>query len=215
MNTAPKAIGRTGVAHDRGVACTPLLDPGRWVEEHGDYLYRYALVRVRKPDAAEDLVQETFLSAIRNLERFAGQSSARSWLCGILEKVSDHFRTLTREAFDPRDVLHGPFNKGRRRREVLRARLLAHDAGPIEWKPEAQITEAEFWKILQDCLGKLPERIAAVFTLREMDELGSEEICRLLAISPSNLWVMLHRARTALRECLEMNWFTERSEGES
>jgi RNA polymerase sigma-70 factor, ECF subfamily len=73
---------------------------------------------------------------------------------------------------------------------------------------------AEFWETLRNCLSKLPERVADVFMLREMEEMETEQICRDLNISPSNLWVMLHRARMALRECLEMNWFKDpRQEG--
>jgi RNA polymerase sigma-70 factor (TIGR02943 family) len=202
--------GRTGAAPATATDSPPSLDPGRWVEEHGDCLYRYALVRVRKPDVAEDLVQETFLSAVRNLERFAGHSSVRSWLCGILKhKLGDHFRKLGREtSFTDLEFLKDECD------EKFSARgFWYHDTGPLAWKPEAveQITQAEFWQTLRDCLGKLPKRIAAVFTLREMDELETEEICRMLSISPNNLWVMLHRARMGLRECLEINWFAENS----
>jgi len=84
-----------------------------------------------------------------------------------------------------------------------------HMNGPREWKPEADevMHRDEFWKTMRDCLGKLPERVAAVFMMREMDEIESKEVCATLMISESNLWVMLHRARMALRECLAMNWF--------
>jgi len=84
-----------------------------------------------------------------------------------------------------------------------------HVKGPKEWKPEADevIHRAEFWQTMRDCLDKLPERIANVFMLREMEEVESKAICSMLSISESNLWVMLHRARMALRECLEINWF--------
>ena len=63
-------------------------DPNRWVDEHGDCLYRYALVRVRTPEVAEDLVQETLIVAVRSLEKFAGRSSERSFLVGILKTRS-------------------------------------------------------------------------------------------------------------------------------
>ena len=84
-----------------------------------------------------------------------------------------------------------------------------HMNGPKEWKPEADevMHRDEFWKTMRDCLGKLPERVATVFMMREMDEVESREICATLSISENNLWVMLHRARMALRECLAMNWF--------
>jgi RNA polymerase sigma-70 factor (ECF subfamily) len=60
-------------------------------------------------------------------------------------------------------------------------------------------------------LAKLPQRVADVFMLREMDEMETAQICDTLKVSPNNLWVMLHRARMALRECLEVNWFKEQS----
>ncbi len=159
------------------VTATAASDPSRWVDEHGDVLYRYALERVRKPDIAQDLVQETFLAAVRTIDRFRGGSTVRSWLCGILKhKICDYYR---------------------------------HMNGPKEWKPEADevMHRDEFWKTMRDCLAKLPERVATVFMMREMDEVESKEICATLSISDSNLWVMLHRARMALRECLAMNWF--------
>jgi RNA polymerase sigma-70 factor (ECF subfamily) len=72
---------------------------------------------------------------------------------------------------------------------------------------------AEFWQVMRDCLSKLPEKIRAVFTMREMDGVRSKDVCAILSISDSNLWVMLHRARMALRECLELNWFDTPAEG--
>jgi RNA polymerase sigma-70 factor (ECF subfamily) len=88
-----------------------------------------------------------------------------------------------------------------------------HDKGPKEWKPEADevVHRSEFWQVMHDCLAKLPQKIRDVFTMREMDDVPSKQICTILSIRDNNLWVMLHRARMALRECLEMNWFGTRS----
>ncbi len=210
MSTPPSPSSGPPAATAR--ATTP-LDPARWVDEHGDCLYRYALLRVRKPELAQDLVQETLLSAMRGLDRFAGQASERSWLCGILKhKICDHFRTLGREmSFTDLEFL-----KDECAEKFVGAGFWNHDRGPVEWKPDAEIVmdRAEFWQTLRGCLAKLPERVASVFMLREMDEIESKEICALLAISDSNLWVMLHRARMALRECLETNWFNPQRGGE-
>jgi len=181
-------------------------DPDRWVDEHGDCLFRYALVRVRRREVAEDLVQETLLAAIRSREKFAGQSSERSWLTGILKhKISDYFRKLGREtSFTDLESLADEFSE-----KFVPEGYWVHVKGPKEWKPESDevVHRAEFWQTMRHCLDKLPERIANVFMLREMDEDESKEICSMLSISESNLWVMLHRARMALRECLEINWF--------
>jgi RNA polymerase sigma-70 factor, ECF subfamily len=181
-------------------------NPERWVDEHGDPLFRYTLVRVRRREVAEDLVQETLLSAMRSREKFAGQSSERSWLFGILKhKINDYFRELGREtSFTDLESLAEEFSE-----KFVPEGYWVHVKGPKEWKPEADevLHRAEFWQTMRNCLDKLPERIANVFTLREMDEVESKEICSMLSISEGNLWVMLHRARMALRECLEINWF--------
>ncbi len=86
-----------------------------------------------------------------------------------------------------------------------------HSDAPQEWKPEPDVVmhRADFWLTMNSCLGKIPDRVAKVFMLREMDELSTKEICASLSITESNLWVMLHRARMALRECLEKNWFAK------
>src|SRR5437879_10288028 len=87
MSFQPGGIsgGIMKTAIEPGAPALAATDPAAWVDEHGDVLYRYALARVRKPDVAQDLVQETFLAAVRGHEKFAGQSSVRSWLCGILK----------------------------------------------------------------------------------------------------------------------------------
>jgi RNA polymerase sigma-70 factor (ECF subfamily) len=181
-------------------------DPDRWVDEHGDCLYRFALMRVRKEEVAEDLVQETLLVAVRTQERFGGRSSERSWLVGILKnKICDHFRKLGREtSFTDLEFLH----------DEQEDRFGAedhwiHKHAPSEWKPEGEeaMKRAEFWQALQAGLALLPERVAAVFTMREVDDIPSKEICATLQITEANLWVMLHRARMALRAHLESTFF--------
>lgn len=184
---------------------TPAVNPDRWVDEHGDCLYRYALVRVRTPEVAQDIVQEAFLAALRSHEKFAGRSSERSWLFGILKnKIVDYYRKLGREtSFTDMEFLSDEFS------EKFVDGGWIHSDAPKEWKPEADVVahRAEFWVIMRNCFGNLPDRIANVFMLREMEELSTKDICDTLAISESNLGVMLHRARMALRECLERNWF--------
>ena len=181
------------------------VNPDTWVDEHGDSLYRYALIRVRRPEVAEDLVQETLLAAVRTRAKFRGSSSERSWLYGILKnKIFDHFRKLAQEVsftdleFLEDEMSHKFIDQG-----------WNHALGPTEWKPgpEAALDRKEFWKTFDSCLRKLPPRVADVFMLREMEQMDTTQICEVLRISQNNLWVMLHRARMALRECLELNWF--------
>jgi RNA polymerase sigma-70 factor (TIGR02943 family) len=208
MSLQPGGIqgAMTKTAVERGTGKVAATDPERWVDEHGDVLYRYALVRVRKPEIAQDLVQETLLAAMRSYEKFAGQSSVRSWLCGILKhKLGDYFRKLGREtSFTDLEFLADEYSE-----KFVPEGYWVHMNGPKEWKPEVDevMHRDEFWKVMRECLGRLPDRVATVFMMREMDEIESKEICATLSISENNLWVMLHRARMALRECLEMNWF--------
>jgi len=185
-------------------------DFSAWVDQHGDYLYKYAMFRLRDGSAAEDCVQETFLAALKAYRGFEGRGSERTWLVGILKhKVTDHFRRITREApigeTEDETFEHNEFFT---RTDEWTNHWNA-DHAPSEWHatPAELIERTEFWKVLNDCLSPLPQRTASAFTLREVDGLSSEEICEVLSISVNNLWVILHRARLHLRNCLEINWF--------
>jgi RNA polymerase sigma-70 factor (ECF subfamily) len=184
------------------------LDPERWVDEHGDYLFHYALSRVRDSVRAEDLVQEALLAALRGADRYQGRSCERTWLGGILRnKLLDHFRKAGRET----NFTDLGFYAGEEDRAFENPEFPDHwnaASAPGEWEEAgAALDREEFWRVFHACSGKLPDRVARVFLLREVDDLPSEEICAALNISPNNLWVMLHRARMALRRCLETNWF--------
>ncbi|HZC34660.1 MAG TPA: sigma-70 family RNA polymerase sigma factor [Chthoniobacterales bacterium] len=193
--------GATGVARES----SSKVNPDSWVDQHGDCLYRYALMRVRQPHVAEDLVQETLFAAVRTSANFRGTSSERSWLYGILKnKIFDYFRKLAQEVsftdleFLEDEMSHKFIDQG-----------WNHELGPTQWKPdpEAVLDRKEFWVTFRSCLDKLPPRVADVFMLREIEQMDTAQICEALRISQNNLWVMLHRARMALRECLELNWF--------
>lgn len=198
------------VSSDAAVKRSMPIDPTTWVDEHGDYLFRYALVRLRNETVAEDCVQETLLSAIQAIDSYGGKSAERTWLTAILKhKIIDHFRRSVREkpieADDDGDLsLDMFFNTDGRWKGHWK-----DDFEPIDWRstPEATVQQSEFYLVLQRCLAKLPERIATVFTLREMEELDTMEICELLSLSSSNFWVMMHRARMGLRRCMELSWF--------
>ena len=168
-----------------------------WVEAHGDYLFNFALGQVRDTGTAEDLVQETFLAAIRARDRFAGNSSERTWLVGILRhKIYDHLRYTCRERSVRADVAPGDDEAWEE------AVMWLHDVAAESQSPSRRIELAEFRANLEIALGKLPPRVAQVFQLYEMEERPNAEVCQKLNISESNLWVMLHRARKQLREHL-------------
>jgi RNA polymerase sigma-70 factor (TIGR02943 family) len=184
------------------------IDPERWLDEHGSVLYGFALARVRDPLAAQDLVQEAFLAALKARDQFGGQSSERTWLVGILKhKIMDFFRRKYKDAIvtssdESEDSIVNSFD-GYGHWNVQGGHA------PKSWGNDAigDFERAEFKATLDGCLAGLPPKTAQAFTLREMDERGTEEICKVLNISATNLWVLLHRARTQLRRCLEVNWF--------
>lgn len=185
-------------------------DPAAWVDEHGDYLFGYAMFRLRDASAAEDAVQETLLAALQGRQNFAGRGSERTWLTGILKhKLSDYFRRLGREA-----QVSQLEEEASERAEFFRpaGEWQGHweaDCAPSEWRatPEELLRRNEFFRVLDECLSPLPARVSSAFVLREVDGLASEEICRLFGVTTNNLWVMLHRARLHLRRCVELNWF--------
>lgn len=184
------------------------LDAGHWVDEHADVLYRYALQRVRRRDVAEELVQETFLAALRAREDFAGQSSEQTWLVGILRhKIVDHIRLDAR----------AKSRKSQEGQDVSVDRFFKKDGhwknGSRSWgvDPVALLEKRDFWMVFEKCFSGLPGKLADAFVLRELEELQPRQVCDNLKISESNLWVRLHRARVLLKECLERHWF--RSKG--
>jgi len=179
--------------------------PATWVEQYGDYLFRYALMRVRNREQAENLVQETFLAALKARKSFSGRSMERTWMIGILKhKIVDEFRKTFREKpvssfqMDDEQTTDGFYDAMEKPQKY-----------PKDWMaaPEALLNSKEFWEILKGCMAKLPERTAAAFSMRELDDMDTGEICKELGITPTNLWVILHRARLQLRACLEQNWF--------
>lgn len=176
------------------------------LDTHRRYLLRVARLQLRDGGLAEDVVQETFLAAVAGRAGFSGRSSVRTWLTGILKhKIIDAIRHKQRRpiiaaAFDETldvDALDGMFNEDG-----------AWKTPPADWgNPEHALAQSEFMDVLARCLDKLPPATARVFTMREILELESDEICKELSITANNLWVILHRARISLRRCLEQNWF--------
>jgi RNA polymerase sigma-70 factor (ECF subfamily) len=174
---------------------------------HRGYLLRVAVLQLRDNDLAEDVVQDTLVAALQGAQGFSGRSSIKTWLTGILKhKIVDAIRRKAREpAFaaledevqlDDMDALFDESGHW--------------DNPPADWgDPEAQLSRLQFMDMLQFCLEKLPPNTARVFMMREVMELESGEICKELAITSTNLWVILYRARMALRQCLEQNWFAQ------
>ena len=180
-----------------------------WLNVHGDYLYRFALGRLRDPHLAEDVVQETFLAAIKS-PSFSEQSAPRTWLTGILKhKIIDLIRKQSREQ-SVEDIEKIGFDDARL--NVAGMDDFFEDSGhwteaPQDWDiPDNKLKQKQFLNILQNCMDKLPKKLANLFLLRDVFEDDNEQICKELEISSTNAWVMLYRARMGLRKCLEINW---------
>jgi RNA polymerase sigma-70 factor (ECF subfamily) len=174
------------------------------------YLLRYALLQLRDRDSAEDVVQETLLAALEGRARFEGKSSPKTWLTGILKhKIIDVMRRKSREQ---------PLAAGDDTAEADVVDALFQKDGhwqhfPSDWgNPERALEDKRFREVFELCAQAMPERAARVFMMREVMEMTTEEICKELAITPTNLWVILHRARLSLRECIEIKWAPPRPE---
>ncbi|MBI2478402.1 MAG: sigma-70 family RNA polymerase sigma factor [Planctomycetia bacterium] len=178
------------------------LTPTTWVDQYGDYLFRYAISRLRDGDAAEEAVQETFVAALRHVDQYEAKGSERAWLLGILKrKIIDLVRARNRTTSladeDSNDPAEALFDRSGNWHKNIRS------AG---YAPLDSLEREEFWRILRGCLEGLPRRQADVFVLREMDDQDTEEICKELEITPSNLWVILYRARLQLSHCMKSRW---------
>ena len=183
-------------------------NPESWVDQYGDFLYRFTLSRIKDPSIAEDLVQETFLAALKARKNFQGRSTAKTWLIAILKhKIVDHIRKRVREqTSDKVESMHDtaandPVDNSFNDKGDWQIR-------PSKWAidPMKLYEQKEFMDVLYHCLGELPKRQAEAFMMREIDGFSTEEICKVLNISATNSWVMLYRARMWLRRCLENNW---------
>jgi RNA polymerase sigma-70 factor (ECF subfamily) len=177
----------------------------RELESHRSALLRFAMAQLRDETHAEDCVQETLSAAIQNAERFAGGSSVRTWLIGILKhKILDHFRKASRE----RTVSLTDEESSLDDFDVLFREDGHYVERPAAWAdPEQALTQREFFEVLEMCMDRLPKNTALVFKMREIMGIEIEEICRELAITANNCWVLLYRARMSLRQCLEQRWF--------
>jgi RNA polymerase sigma-70 factor (ECF subfamily) len=177
----------------------------RDLEKHRRAMLKFAILQLRNETYAEDCVQEALTAAIQSADRFAGDSSVRTWLIGILKhKILDHFRKASREQAvtvsdeeSSLDDFDGLFKEDGHYIEP-----------PAPWaNPEQALSQSEFFEVLERCLQALPNVTARVFTMREVMGVTTDEICTELGITANNCWVLIYRARMSLRECLEKRWF--------
>lgn len=195
---------------DHAEASNP-TPPEQWAEVYGDYLFNYAISRLNDKHLALDMVQETFLAALAARERFEGRSSEKTWLISILKrKIIDHYRKNYRNREDT--ILDKNYHEGKEELPFYAdGEMAGHwkaDRVPQDWQISAEkaLENEELRKIIEACVGALPEKWSAVFVLRVIEEINTDEVCKELNISSSNLWVIIHRAKLQLRDCIEKNW---------
>ena len=178
-------------------------DPEQWLDTHGDALFGYAMMRVQNQALAEDLVQEALLAGITGLENFAGKSSERTWLIGILKnKVVDHVRKASHEQTYGADVGEGDEWSGK-------FDATGHwVSAPANWGDPALVAQNdELKEAMMTCVQRLPEKLRMPFILREIDGCETDELMRVLNVSTANnLWVMLSRGSARVRTCLDALW---------
>ncbi len=178
------------------------LNPNNWIQLYSDYLFNYTISRVNDREIAKDLVQETFLAALGAMKNFKGEANERTWLTAILKrKVIDYYRKINS-------------NKGKAEvrinsseEESEGAWLENKVADPFDKTAEDQMENEELGLAIHNCLSKLNTKQAEVFKMKTILNIETDVICNELNITASNFWVMIHRARTALAECLEKHWY--------
>lgn len=179
------------------------LHPENWVDLYADYLFNYAVARVSDAEIAKDLVQETFVAGLNSAKNYKGDAAERTWLIAILKrKVIDHYRKINskkgkaevRINYSPGSESEGDW-------------LEEQVADPYSRDGDDALENEELGQAIQECISKLPKKQSLVFKMKTIQGMSTEDICNELGINPSNLWVMIHRARTALMGCLNQNWF--------
>jgi RNA polymerase sigma-70 factor (ECF subfamily) len=182
-----------------------ISDPATWVDAHGDRLFRYALSRIRDERAAEDLIQDTLVTAFKARDKFQGNSTELTWMIGILRnKIFEHLRRQARET-----PLVSPDDEDREDENFDGTGHWKGAFAPADWggEPHAKAEGAEFSAALKDCLDALTPNVARAFVLREMEGVEHKECAQAMGVPPGRLAVLLYRARMRLRRCLERNHF--------
>ena len=190
-------------ARDSKTMAENVLNPDNWIDSYADYLFNYAVARVSDAEIAKDLVQETFFAGLKSAKNYKGDAAERTWLVAILKrKVIDHYRKINS-------------NKGKAEVRINYSSssdsegdwLEEQVADPFSKLENSPMENQELGLAIQGCIAKLPEKQATVFKMKTIQGISTEDICNELGINPSNLWVMIHRSRTALMSCLNDNWF--------
>lgn len=175
-----------------------------WVHRYTHELYAWALSKTSNWTLSEDLVQDTFLAAAENLDRFKGDSQPKTWLFGILKnKIADHYRkqnSRPQTHHVPSDNLSEFFDDQGRWKK---------NAQPYPWTNESEnlLDNSSFKRILETCMGKLPEQMRICLYLTYFQGKKGPEVCQEIGLAATNYWKIMSRARLHLRDCLDKLWF--------
>jgi RNA polymerase sigma-70 factor (TIGR02943 family) len=175
------------------------LNPEKWVPLYADYLFNYTISRINNHDQAKDLVQDTFFAALNAKDNFQGKASERTWLISILKrKIIDYYRKIN-SAKGKAEVKMNFYSDGEREGDWIEERV------PTDWNAEVEknIENDELTIALEKCINNLPEKYAMVFRMKTIQQFETEEICKEFDVTTSNLWVIIHRAKLLMRECLQ------------
>lgn len=174
-------------------SAVPYMTDPEFLSDLRSQMLKFAMLRLRDEEMAEDAVQDALIGALKNAGSFDQRSALKTWVFAILKnKISDMFRR------DQRAI------------EINRQLMNTEDEmPPARSQPMESIKNAQFWNIFNGCMSGLPKNQARLFKMRELQDLNSAEIRETMNITTSNLHVMLYRARLRLRRCLEHNWFDD------
>lgn len=178
------------------------IDPTKWVDKYSDYLFNYTIVRVNDRELANDIISETFLAGLKSMKNFKGEATERTWLISILKrKIIDYYRKINsnKGKAEVRIKYSDVDNEGDWLEEQAPDRF--------DLNAEDQMENEELGLAIIECMNQLTEKQARIFKMKTIEGVDTETICNEFDITPSNLWVIIHRARVTLAECLEKNWF--------
>lgn len=178
------------------------LNPKKWIERYSDYLFNYTITRVNDREIAKDIIQDTFFAGLKSMKNFKGEATERTWLISILKrKIIDYYRKINSKKGQAE--VRMTYNTDENEGDWLEERV--EDEGYLN--AEEILENSELGDAIYNCLDKLPEKQATVFKMKTILNYETETICNELNITASNLWVIIHRARIAMAECMEKNWF--------
>ncbi len=180
-----------------------ILNPDKWVKLYADYLYNYTIYRVSDHEKAEDIVQDTFLAALQAQKNYKGAASERTWLIAILKRKIIDFYRKSNSKKGKAEVRMSYVNEADQEADWLEERV----AGSTTSHSDFAMENSELGRTLDDCMDELPLKAATVFKMKTLQHMESETICNELNITSSNLWVIIHRARVQLMDCMKTNWY--------